>query len=76
MKPSTKYSPEVRKQAMRLFLDHQGEHDSQWSGIVYDRPMIGVGCQHTAGAGCPSPALMACRVTFAQQQLALRADEV
>ena len=33
MKPSTKYSPEVRDRAVRLVLEHQGEHDSQWSAI-------------------------------------------
>ena len=34
MKPSTKYSPEVRERAVKLVLDHQSEHDSQWSAIV------------------------------------------
>ena len=34
MKSSTKYSPEVWDQTMRLVLDHQSEHDSQWSAIT------------------------------------------
>ena len=31
MKPSTKYSPEVRDRAVRLALEHQGEQDPRWS---------------------------------------------
>ena len=31
---STRYSPEVRDRAVRLVLEHQGEHDSQWSAIT------------------------------------------
>ena len=27
------YSPEVRARAVRMLLDHQGEHASQWSAI-------------------------------------------
>ena len=33
MNSPTRYSPEVRDRAVRLVLEHQGEHASQWSAI-------------------------------------------
>ena len=33
MSSSNKYSPEVRERAVRMVLEHQSEHDSQWSAI-------------------------------------------
>jgi transposase-like protein len=32
-KASTKYAPEVRKRAVRMVFEHQGEHASQWTAI-------------------------------------------
>ena len=29
----SRYSPEVRERAVRMLLEHQGEHSSQWAAI-------------------------------------------
>lgn len=36
-----KFSPEVRERAVRLVLEHQGEHDSQWAAITSIAAKIG-----------------------------------
>ena len=33
MSKQSKYSPEVRERAVRLVLEQQGEHESQWAAI-------------------------------------------
>src|SRR4030095_15037715 len=41
MGTSNRYSPEVRERAVRLVLEHQGQHDSQWAAIESIAAKIG-----------------------------------
>ena len=34
MKTPSRFSPEVRERAVRMVLEHQEAHDSQWAAIV------------------------------------------
>jgi len=43
----TRYSPEVRKRAVRLVLEHQDERESEWAAI----------CSISAKIGCTSETL-------------------
>jgi transposase len=41
MKTPSRFSPEIRERAVRMVLEHQGEHDSQWAAIVSIAEKIG-----------------------------------
>jgi transposase len=41
MNTTQKYSPEVRERAVRLVLESQGEHKTQWAAIVSIASKIG-----------------------------------
>ena len=40
-KTSTRYSPEVRERAVRMVLEHQSDHASQWAAISSVAAKIG-----------------------------------
>ena len=41
MTTPSRFSPEVRERAVRMVLEHQDEHDSQWAAIVSIAEKIG-----------------------------------
>ena len=56
MTRSNRYSPEVRERAVRMVLEHECEHSSQWSAIVSIAAKIGAPRRRFA-SGCAGPRL-------------------
>lgn len=50
-----RFSPEVRERAVRMVLEDQEEHDSQWAAIVSIAEKIGC-CGDVAALGAASRA--------------------
>lgn len=44
-KTTNKFSPEVRARAVRMLLDHEGDHPSRWAAIISIAGKIGCTAQ-------------------------------